>query len=92
MLIRVFITQEYKVYPFAVKYFSDDLRVISSLVEDKYILGKRLVKIGQTNIKTVEKLIGETVSTENEFWLKYRLPQVDRSSRFIAGNRNSNGY
>lgn len=68
-------TEEYKVYPITLKYFSDDLRVISSLAEDKEILGERLVKIGQTDIKIVGKLIGETVSTENEFWLKYRLPQ-----------------
>lgn len=59
-----------KIYPLKLWWFNEDLRVIQAEIENKDILGKKLIKINDIPIKEVFNKVNSIISHENNQWLK----------------------
>lgn len=63
-------------YPITFYQFGNDLYVVAAAEEYQRIVGKRLVKIGETPIEKAKQLLSELISRDNDQWLKAQLPSV----------------
>ncbi|HEX4945895.1 MAG TPA: hypothetical protein VFZ34_04505, partial [Blastocatellia bacterium] len=63
-------------YPISFYQFGNDLYAIAAADEYQQIVGKRLVKIGETPLAKAKQPLSELVSRDNDQWLKAQLPSV----------------
>jgi hypothetical protein len=61
-------------YPFKFYWFPSGIYVTDTTAEYKQVLGARLIKIGDSNIRAVTEKVTPLISHENDEWLKCLVP------------------
>lgn len=67
-------TQQFRLYPLSLYWFSDGLYATRAASAYQQVLGMRLVRIGMTDVQLAYAAVGDLIPHENEPWLKALSP------------------
>jgi peptidase S41-like protein len=62
------------IYPLGLLWFKDGLYLMRAPAEYKYLLGSRLIRIGETNIQEAHDKVAQVIAHENQQWLLVQSP------------------
>jgi hypothetical protein len=71
-------------FPFNVIWLSDGIFIHATTEEHRELLGRRLLRIGTTEMEEAARRLGELIPHENEYWVKHQLRQVVNSPEALA--------
>lgn len=87
-------TQQFRLYPMKLYWFSDGLYVTDVASQYREALGARLVRIGSTDVGQAYSVVSDLIPHENEQWLKAlspsRLvtPEILQASHILSDTRS----
>ena len=80
-------TQQLRLFPLKLYWFSDGLYVTEAASQYRDVLGARLVRIGSTDVQQAYNVVSEVISHENEQWLKAMSPAALVSPEILQALR-----
>ena len=67
---------DFNFLPIYTVFCDDGLLAVGTAEKYKFLIGKKILKINDTDIEEIQDTLKAFVSYENEFWLKYKLPEI----------------
>ena len=80
-------TQQLRLYPLKLYWFSDGLYVTDAASQYRQLLGARLLRIGSTDVQQAHAAVSEVIPHENEPWLTAMSPAALVSPEILQALR-----